>query len=262
MRPRAFLLAASLIVLAARPGAAQPADAQPSWTQCLGKPIAAIRLVIDGREVQDAEVARALETAVGRPLTTEAVRQSIVRLMAIARFDDVAVEAEMSASGVVLTYVLTPAHPVKVIRFRGDLGLPEKQLRTAVTERYTASPPLSRVREIADLLEAICRDHGFLKATARPVTEVTHNPDQTTLTFEMAAGPQARVLSAEIEGAPEGDAALVRSKLAHPARRPLRPRGARRGGRAVSGGTARGQLPRGQGRDGPRSTPRARSRST
>ena len=66
---------------------------------------------------------------------------------------------------------------MKVIRFRGDLGLPEKQLRTAVTERYTASPPLSRVREIADLLEAICRDHGFMKATARPVIEVTHNPD-------------------------------------------------------------------------------------
>ena len=90
----------------------------------------------------------------GWPLTTAAVRQSIVRLMAIARFDDVTVEAEMSASGVVLTYVLAPAHPVKVIRFQGDLGLPENQLRTAVTERYTASPPLSRVEEIADMLEA------------------------------------------------------------------------------------------------------------
>jgi outer membrane protein insertion porin family len=150
---------------------------------------------------------------VGNPLTTDAVRQSIVRLMAIARFDDVAVEVEMSASGVVLTYLLAPAHPVRVIRFRGDLGLPEKQLRTAVTERYTASPPLQRVGEIADLLEALCRDHGFRKATARPTTEVTHNPDQTTLTFDMAAGTRARVLSAEIEGAPEGNAALVRSKL-------------------------------------------------
>ena len=41
MRPRAFLLAASLVVLAARPGAAQPVDAQPAWAQTLGKPIAA-----------------------------------------------------------------------------------------------------------------------------------------------------------------------------------------------------------------------------
>jgi outer membrane protein insertion porin family len=213
MSARALLLAASLIVLAAWPGVAQPADAQPAWTQCLGKPIAAIRLVIDGREVQDAEVSRALETAVGHPLTTEEVRQSLVRLMAIARFDDVAAEADMAASGVVLSYLLTPAHPIRVIRFTGDLGLPEKRLRAAVTERYTTSPPLQRVREIADLLEAIDRDHGFRKATVRPVTEVTHNPDQTTLTFEMAAGPQARVLSAEIEGAPEGNAALVRSKF-------------------------------------------------
>jgi outer membrane protein insertion porin family len=213
MRPRAFLLAASLLVLAARPGAAQPADAQPSWVQCLGKPIAAIRVVVDGREVQDAEVSRALETTVGHPLTTGAVRVSLVRLMAIARFDDVAAEAEMAPSGVVLSYVLQPSHPIRVIRFRGDLGLPEKQLRAAVTERYTASPPLQRVREIADLLESICREHGFLKATARPVTEMTHNPDQTTLTFEMASGTQARVLSSVIEGAPEGNQSLVQSKL-------------------------------------------------
>ena len=213
MRTRAFLLAVSLIALVARPGAAQPAAAQPPWAQCLGQPIAAIRLVSDGREVKDAEVSRALETAVGDPLTTGAVRVSIVRIMAIARFDDVAAEAELAASGVVLTYVLAPAHPIRIIRFRGDLGLPEKQLRTRVIERYTSSPPLSRVREIADLLEALCRDHGFLKATARPVTEVTHNPEQTTLTFDMAAGPQARVLSAEIEGAPEGNVALVRSAL-------------------------------------------------
>jgi outer membrane protein insertion porin family len=213
MRPRAFLLAASLLVLAARPGAAQPADAQPSWVQCLGKPIAAIRVVVDGREVQDAEVSRALETTVGHPLTTGAVRVSLVRLMAIARFDDAAAEAEMAPSGVVLSYVLQPSHPIRVIRFRGDLGLPEKQLRSAVTERYTASPPLQRVREIADLLESICREHGFLKATARPVTEMTHNPDQTTLTFEMASGTQARVLSSVIEGAPEGNQSLVQSKL-------------------------------------------------
>ncbi len=213
MRPRAFFAAVSLIAVVARPGASQPADAQPSWARCLGQPIAAIRLMIDDREVKDAEVARTLETAVGHPLTAEAVRQSIVRLMAIARFDDVAVDAEMEASGVVLTYVLAPAHPIRVIRFRGDLGLSEKQLRTAVAERYTASPPLSRVREIADMLEATCRNRGFLNATVRPVTEVSHSPDQTTLTFEMAAGPQARVLSAAIEGAPDGNAALVRSTL-------------------------------------------------
>ena len=162
---------------------------------------------------EDPEVARALETAVGQPLTTAAVRQSLVRLMALARFDDVAVDAEVASSGVVLTYRPGAVASDQIIRFRGDLGLSEKQLRTAVTERYTASPPLSRVREIADLLEEICHDHGFLKATAQPVTEVTHNPDQTTLIFEMAAGPQARVVSAEIEGAPDGNAALVRSKL-------------------------------------------------
>jgi outer membrane protein insertion porin family len=213
MRARVSVLAVLFVALAARPSPSQQDDAPQPWMQLLGKPIAAIHVVIDGHEAKDAEVVRALETAVGASLTTPAVRESIVRLMAMARFEDVAVEAEMSPAGVVLTYVLAPAHPVKVVRFRGDLGLPEKQLRAAVTERYTVSPPLSRVTEIAEMLELLCRDHGFLKAVVRPVTEVTHNPDRTTLTFDMAAGPPARVLTAEIEGAPDGNVALVRSKL-------------------------------------------------
>jgi outer membrane protein insertion porin family len=213
MRARPLFPAIALLVLAARLSVAQPAEPQPSWTRLLGEPIAQIRLVIDGRAATDAEVARALETTVGSPLTTPAVRTSIVRLMMIARFEDVTVEAETTSSGVVLTYVLARARPVKTIRFRGDLGLPEKQLRRAVTERYSTSPPLSRIREIADMLEALCRDHGFLKAAVRPVTEATRDPAQTTLTFDMTAGPPARVLTAEIEGAPGGNVALVRSKL-------------------------------------------------
>jgi outer membrane protein assembly factor BamA len=213
MRARVFVLAVLFAVLVARPSPSQQADAPQPWIQLLGKPIAAIRLVVDGREAQDAEVMRALDTPVGAALTTTAVRESLVRLMAMARFEDVAVEAEMSPAGVVLTYVLAPAHPVRVIKFRGDLGLPEKQLRAAVTERYTALPRLSRVTEIAEMLEALCRAHGFLKAAVRPLTEVTHNPDQTTLVFEMTAGPPARVRAAEIEGAPDGNVALVRSKL-------------------------------------------------
>jgi outer membrane protein insertion porin family len=213
MRVPTLALAALFIALTALPSPSQSVDSAPSWLQFIGKPIAAVRLVIDGRELMDAEAARAVETAVGGTLTTPAVRESIVRLMAMARFEDVTVEAEVSPSGVVLTYVLAPTHPVKVIRFQGDLGLPERQLRAAVTERYSASPPLSRIEEIADMLEGLCRDHGYMKAAVRPVTAVIHKPDQTTLTFEMAAGPQALVLSAEIEGAPDGNAAAVRSKL-------------------------------------------------
>ncbi len=251
MRPRVFAIAAALMVLAARPGAAQPAGAQPSWTACLDKPIAAIRLVIDGREVQDAEVARALETVVGHPLTAEHVRQSLVRLMAIARFDDVAAEAEMASSGVVLTYLLTPAHPIKVIRFRGDLGLPEKQLRAAVTERYTASPPLSRVREIADLLESdlsrprLPEGDGAARDRGDPQSGSDH--------ADVRHG--RRLAGAGAERRDRGRAGGKRRprpfEAAHPARRPLRSRGAGRGGGAVSGRTARGRR---SSRPGPRPT--------
>ncbi|HEX7486249.1 MAG TPA: POTRA domain-containing protein [Vicinamibacterales bacterium] len=209
MRIRASVLAALTIILAAAASRAQPPATASSLDQFLGKPIAEVRLLVEGREIHDADVAGVLETKVGAVLTTAAARESIILLMALARFEDVKVEAQITPRGIVLVYDMMPVHAVKSIEFRGDLGLPVRQLRAAVEDRYSASPPVSRAGEIAAMLEGLCRDHGFLKATVRPSTEVMHNPDRTRLTFEVSAGQPARVGTAQVEGAPDGNAGPV-----------------------------------------------------
>jgi outer membrane protein assembly factor BamA len=213
MHPRVPFLVALLVLGTAAASPAQAPPAASSVDPFLGKPIAEVRLVLDGREIRDAEVSRVLETVVGAALTTAGVRESIVHLMAMVRFEDVTAEAELTPAGVTLVYTLVPLHAVKSIEFRGDLGLSARLLRAAVEERYTVSPPVSRAEEIAALLEALCHDHGFLKAVVQPSTEVTHNPDRTRLIFEMAAGPPARIGSTSVEGAPDGNAAQVLSRL-------------------------------------------------
>lgn len=213
MRQRVPFLVALLVLLTAAASLAQSPPPTSSVDQFLGKSIAEVRLSIDGRESRDQEILRVLETVTGAPLTAAAVRESIIHLMALARFDDVKVSAEIAPGGVVLTYDLASVHSVKSIEFRGDLGLPLRQLRSAVVDRYTTSPPISRAEEIAAMLEALCRDHGFLKATVRLSAEVAHDPDRTRMIFEVTAGPPARIGAASVDGAPDGNAAQVLSRL-------------------------------------------------
>jgi outer membrane protein assembly factor BamA len=206
MRAHRWTLAA-LALIAALPAGAQTLD------RYLGRRITEVHLVLDGRETQSADVSRVLVTKAGSVLTTSAVRESIIHLMALARFEDVQVEAEEIPGGVRLIYDLTPLHPVKVIEFSGDLGLPARVLHDAVVERYTASPPVTRAAEIARMLEGLLHDRGYLKAAVTPAPEVLRRADKTTLVFQVQAGPQVKVGDVEVVGAPEGDAAAVAARL-------------------------------------------------
>ncbi len=202
--------AADAQVATPRPSAAPPPE---SLDRFVGRPIADIRMMVDGRETRDPDLRQVLETAQGAPLTTADVRESIIHLMALARFEDVAVDAELGPAGVTLVFDLASLHTVGSIEFRGDLGLKPHELKTAVEERYGASPPVARAEEIATMLEAQCRDHGFLKASVRPEIEPLDKTSRVRLVFQVQAGPPARIAKAAVEGAPDGDAAAVLRQL-------------------------------------------------
>jgi outer membrane protein assembly complex protein YaeT len=189
MRPvlrAAVFHAALLLTLVPLPASAQ---IQPY----LGRPIADVRIEIQGQPTGDAELVNVLETRVGEPLAAAPVRESIIHLMALGRFDDVQVNAQPAPQGVVLTYQLRLLRTVGAIRFRGHLGLSESQLRSEVADRYGTSPPLSRASEMAESLRDLYRLHGYGSATVTPYQDAQSRPDQTTLGFDIEAGPQARV---------------------------------------------------------------------
>ncbi len=211
MRAAALLLAL-VLTLAATPIPAQP-PSPPALDALLGKPIAEVRLTVAGQRVEDPALTGALETRQGAPLTAVAVRQSVLLLMATDRFSDVAVNAQLTPAGVVLTYELVRVRTVVAIDFRGDLGLSTRQLRTAVLDRFGASPPAWRGDEIAGMLETLCRDHGFLAAKITAGTEAGRGQDQLQLVFDVKAGPQARVGESHVEGAPDGEAPQVLARL-------------------------------------------------
>ena len=85
------------------------------------------------------------------------------------------------------------------------------------SRRFGTSPPVGRAPEIARTLEQLYREHGYLRATVRPNAIELHDPDRTVLEFDVEAGPQARIGTVAIDGAPaEGREAFLREVHARP----------------------------------------------
>ncbi|MCA1563802.1 MAG: hypothetical protein LC804_27335 [Acidobacteria bacterium] len=191
---------AAVVLVSLRAGAALAQTAPAA--AFVGRPVASVHILQEGALVTDTQVLSVLETPVGGALSMAAVRESIAHLFSLGRFQDVHVDAALEAGGVALRYNLIPVHGVDRVIFRGTLGLPERTLRRTLTERYGAVPPVGRGADAARLLQDLYADHGYLRAGIVPSSQVRHDPDRTTLVFDVRPGPRALVRNVEIQGVP------------------------------------------------------------
>jgi outer membrane protein insertion porin family len=212
MRVRLFSALAFVLVSAAAFAQAPPLQTGAAY---IGKTIVEIRLLSEGRPIEDPAADALIETRPGQPLSMGAVRESITHLFGLGRFQDVRVDASDVPGGVLLQYNLIPLHSVQRVDFRvvpgaaatpgsKGLGLDEGLLRTTTTNRFGVSPPVGRANEVARTLEQLYRDHGYLKAVVQPEATEEHAPDRTLLAFNIDPGPRAVVGTVQIEGTPEG----------------------------------------------------------
>jgi outer membrane protein assembly complex protein YaeT len=164
--------------------------------------ITEVRVEQEGRVVSDALVLGLLETTVGDPLSMADVRESITHLNSLGRYEDIQVFQEAVSGGTTLRYQLFPLHPVDRLEFKGVLGLPEGELRRAVTERFGTAPLASRAPDVARALELVYHDAGYLRARITPRIDITHDPDRASMTFAIEAGTRARIARVEFDVEP------------------------------------------------------------
>jgi outer membrane protein assembly factor BamA len=114
-------LALALVALTASSALAQ---LPPSY---VGERIVGVQLVREGQPLDDPAVNALVETRAGQPLSMMHVRESIMHIFGLGRFQDVQVEAVAAPGGVLLRYNLVPRHTVERVDFRGEpaLGLSE-----------------------------------------------------------------------------------------------------------------------------------------
>jgi outer membrane protein assembly factor BamA len=179
------------------------ASAQPPADRYAGRVIDGVDVVVEGRVASEPAIADLVETRVGARLSLADVRESMAHLYSLGRYQDIVVEAfPTSGDGVSLRYTLVPIHAVARIEFRGDLGLSERTLRRAVSERFGRTPTPGRTADAVRALERLYEDHGYFHASVRSAATTLSEPARTVLTFEIDAGQQARVGSIEIVGDP------------------------------------------------------------
>jgi outer membrane protein assembly complex protein YaeT len=204
MRPSILLLL--LLCLAPR------AAAQSMVARYVGRTVEEVRLFIENTPVAEEALLELIQVRTGRPLSMEDVRDSIVHVFSLRRFQDVRVNAsDAPAGGVSVRFDLVPVHLVQELEFAGNLALSSGTVRSAVTDRFGKSPPIARTDEVARTLRRLYQDEGYLSASVRPEAEERHDPDRTVLRFQIEAGPRALIREARVEGDPRTSAeALLR----------------------------------------------------
>jgi outer membrane protein insertion porin family len=198
--PRSAPLLAVWILITA---CAVPARAQSAAGQYAGRPIENIRLFVEDRPTTEAALLDLIEVRTGEALSIAAVRESIAHIYSLGRFQDVQVEAAQApGGGVALRFNLIPLHSIQRIEFTGRLGLSAGLLRSAVVDRYGASPPIGRVDAAVRTLQQLYADQGYARATVEASSEILHDPDRALLTFNIDSGPRAAIARVAIEGDP------------------------------------------------------------
>jgi outer membrane protein insertion porin family len=187
------------------------ATARADVTDYLGRTVTTVSVQAEGRALTDARLMALIATPTGHPLDMRDVRESITHLFSLAQYEDVRVHASLAGDGVVLVYELMPIHPVTSIQFAGgDVpGIDEGRLRQLLIDRFGATPRASRAPEMAIAVEQALHDAGYLRARLTPRADIAHAPEHTTLTFDIDAGPRARLGTITVAG----DAGMTAAEL-------------------------------------------------
>ena len=182
---------AALVLLYAAPATSQ--------TLPIGQPVVSQTVTLDGRTVTDSGILDLIETHAGSALAISDVRESIVHLVGLGRFEDVIVTADRVNGGVSVRYELVPMRAIRRLEFKGNVGVSEGALRERVAARFGVSPPLSRVPELVALLTTVFHEEGFRNPTLTP-RRALEGKDGDTLVIDVNAGVRLRLTSIDVTG--------------------------------------------------------------
>lgn len=191
------------LVASAGRAAAQPAEIDA----LVGRPIALVEVRTGDALVTGTDVLSVIETRVGEPLSLADVRESVLHLASIGRFDRVEVDANPSGASVALSYRLLETRRVVSVDFQGELAVTRRRLRQVLAARALGVPTAERLAGAERALRAFYLARGHFAATVSASVAPSSVPVRSRLVFTIEAGPRARVghLQVEADGMPSAE---------------------------------------------------------
>ena len=187
--------ALALLLLLGFAAAPAPAAGESLW----GRTVERLSFRGDA-PIEEASFARLTDLGPGRSLTERAVHDSLRNLFATGRFADLAVEAEPTVSGALVTVVFSAASRVENVGVSGR-GIPAKG---RVVDAIATRPrdPWSEERGIAATRAAIrvLADRGYFEAEVTPRVEPGSDETSVIVDFEVIPGRPAAPAPAVFTG--------------------------------------------------------------
>jgi outer membrane protein insertion porin family len=135
----------------------------------------------------------------GDPYTAENVRGQIKILYESGYFEEVQVETESGAGGVVLIFLVREKPFITEIVFDGNKDLSDDKLKEKITIKSQAFLDQLQAKESAEKIRLAYQGDGYFNCRVFPVVQ-TLDEDRKRLTFFIKEGDKARVKTVNFDG--------------------------------------------------------------
>lgn len=169
-----------------------------------GLPIEAIE-VKGNTSVAESTIRVYLGLEVGSLFFPESIRTNFLNLWATGLFDDVKVEADKGATGVVVTVTVAERPRIGAIEYRGNKELTTANIAEAleigkVDLNVGRTVDQAKIRRAAEVIETAYAENGFDGVTVTPRLEDRPTPNEKRVVFEINEGIKARVDKVVFQG--------------------------------------------------------------
>jgi outer membrane protein insertion porin family len=180
-----------------------------------GKMITAVEYEPQDQPIYSKDLEKAQLVQPGKPLDPNQVGGTVDRLWATGLYDDIEVDAEPSAGGVVIRFITKPRRFVGHVGAEGDIkNPPSRAVLLSDAQLYLGQPFDPETLETARKnLEEELRQNGLFGGTVGVTTLEDSETHQMTIRFLVYAGKRARYKTPVIRGkiAPLSDETIIRA---------------------------------------------------
>lgn len=167
-----------------------------------GRQIVDIRFNPPEQPLASTDIEQALTLKKGRPLTMADIRESMQKLFATGRYEDIQVDAEPATGGVIVRFITRNSWFVGHVSVGGKVGEPPNAGQLANATRLDLGQPFHE----EDLIQAengmrrLLVADGYYENQLRPRAEFDPKTQQAHIHFVVEAGPRAKYSSPVLLG--------------------------------------------------------------